>query len=139
MKTRVESTLVRRGQGYNCAQAVACTYRDLLGVDEKTVFRAIEGFGAGMGCMEGACGALAGAVLLAGLKYSDGDLEAPKSKGKTYQVTKEMVKRFQEKGGSVICKDLKAVENGKQRYDCAECIKDAARIVEELLFGEENE
>lgn len=139
MKTRVESTMERRQKGYNCAQAVACTYCDLLGVDEKTVFRAIEGFGAGMGCMEGACGALAGAVLLAGLKCSDGALEAPKSKGKTYQVTKEMVRRFQEKGGSVICKDLKAVENGKQRYECADCIKDAARIVEELLFGEEDE
>lgn len=139
MKTRVESTMERRQKGYNCAQAVACTYCDLLGVDEKTIFRAIEGFGAGMGCMEGACGALAGAVLLAGLKCSDGALEAPKSKGKTYQVTKEMARRFQEKGGSVICKDLKAVENGKQRYECADCIKDAARIVEELLFGEENE
>ena len=139
MESRVESTLVKREKGYNCAQAVACTYCDLLGVDEKTVFKAIEGFGAGMGCMEGACGALAVAVLLAGLKCSDGDLDAPKSKGKTYQVTKEMVKRFQDKGGSIVCKDLKATVDGKQRYDCADCIKDAARIVEELLFGEENE
>ena len=49
MESRVESTLVKREKGYNCAQAVACTYCDLLGVDEKTVFKAIEGFGAGMG------------------------------------------------------------------------------------------
>ena len=44
-----------------------------------------------------------------------------------------------DKGGSIVCKDLKATVDGKQRYDCADCIKDAARIVEELLFGEENE
>ena len=85
-----------------------------------------------MGCMEGACGGLAGAVLLAGLKCSDGDLDAPKSKGKTYQVTKEMVKRFQDKGGSIVCKDLKATVDGKQRYDCADLL--GVHIVLEIRY-----
>lgn len=139
METRVESTIERRKKGYNCAQAVACTYCDLLGADEKTVFRMIEGFGAGMGGMESACGALSGAVLLAGLKSSDGNLEDPKSKGKTGQLSKEIVRQFQEKCGAVICKDLKAMENGKQKHECPDCIKDAARIVESVLLGEEHE
>ena len=31
-------------KGYNCAQAVACAYSDLFGVDEKEAFRAVECF-----------------------------------------------------------------------------------------------
>ena len=51
MKTRVEETIKRHDKGYNCAQAVACTYCDLVGMDEETMFKLTEGFGAGMGGM----------------------------------------------------------------------------------------
>ena len=68
MESRVKETIVRHDKGYNCAQAVACTYCDLFGYKEEDVFRMTEGFGLGMGCMAGTCGALSGAVLLAGLK-----------------------------------------------------------------------
>ena len=34
-------------KGYNCAQAVACAYCDLVDIDEKTALRATEAFGAG--------------------------------------------------------------------------------------------
>ena len=30
MKSRVEETIARHDKGYNCAQAVVCTYCDLL-------------------------------------------------------------------------------------------------------------
>ena len=65
MESRVKETIVRHDKGYNCAQAVACTYCDLFGYKEEDVFRMTEGFGLGMGCMAGTCGALSGAVLLA--------------------------------------------------------------------------
>ncbi len=52
MKSRVEEAAGRHAKGYNCSQAVVCTYCDLLGVEEKTAFRMSEGFGAGMGDME---------------------------------------------------------------------------------------
>ena len=39
METRVEETIKRHKKGYNCAQAVACTYCDLVGIDEQTMFR----------------------------------------------------------------------------------------------------
>ena len=81
MESRVKETIVRHDKGYNCAQAVACTYCDLFGYKEEDVFRMTEGFGLGMGCMAGTCGALSGAVLLAGLKNSDGQIDAPKTKG----------------------------------------------------------
>lgn len=139
MESRVENTIRRHDKGYNCAQAVACTYCDLLGFDEAEIFRMTEGFGAGMGGMEATCGALSGAVLLAGLKNSDGQLEAPKTKGKTYQLSKEMVKRFQETCGSTVCKELKGIGADRPKHACADCIRDAAAIVENVLFGEKNE
>ena len=70
MDSRIKDTIVRHDKGFNCAQAVACTYCDLLGYKEEDVFRMTEGFGAGMGGMQATCGALSGAVLLAGLLLS---------------------------------------------------------------------
>lgn len=54
--------------GYNCAQAVACTYCDLAGIDEDTARNLTQGFAVGMGgSMEATCGALIGAVNTLGL------------------------------------------------------------------------
>ena len=35
MESRVQQAAQRHSRGYNCAQAVACTYCDLFGVDEQ--------------------------------------------------------------------------------------------------------
>ena len=47
--TRVKETIARHDKGYNCAQSVACTYADLVGLDEATMFKVTEGLGKGMG------------------------------------------------------------------------------------------
>lgn len=134
MKTRVEETIERHDKGYNCAQAVACTYCDLVGMDEKTMFQVTEAFGLGGGCMEGTCGALAGACTLAGMKNSTGCLEKPNSKASSYKLSREMMTRFKAMNGSVICKDLKGAETGRVLRSCPDCIRDAAKLAEEMLF-----
>ena len=139
MDSRIKDTIVRHDKGFNCAQAVACTYCDLLGYKEEDIFRMTEGFGLGMGCMAGTCGALSGAVLLAGLKNRDGQIDAPKTKGKTYKLSRQLLERFHERCGSTICAELKGVTTGTPVHSCADCIKDAAAIVEEVLLGGENE
>ena len=40
MSNRVEKALENHGKGYNCCQAVACAYADLVGVDENLIFAA---------------------------------------------------------------------------------------------------
>ena len=137
MNTRVEETIKRHDIGYNCAQAVACTYCDLVGVDEEMMFRIIEAFGAGMGGLEGTCGALSGACALAGMKASTGNLEKPNSKAASYKLSKEILKQFKEQNGSVICKELKGIATGTPLRSCQDCIKDAAAIAERVLFAEE--
>lgn len=134
MESRIDQCTMRHNMGFNCAQAVACTYADLVGVDEETMFRATEGLGLGMGGMEGTCGALSGACVLAGFKNSGGDLQTPVTKGQTYQLSRELVRRFRERNGVTACKDLKGVETGVAVRPCPLCITDAAEFVEAVLF-----
>lgn len=136
MESRIEKAIEKHRQGYNCAQAVACTYCDLVGVDESTMFKMIEGFGAGMGGMESTCGAVSGAIALAGMKNSKG-CEDKSTKGKTYKLSKEIAKEFTEINQSTVCKVLKGVETKKMLRTCDGCIEDAARIAEKILFQEE--
>lgn len=136
MQSRVEQTIERHDRGYNCAQAVACTYCDLVGMDEEIMFKVTEGFGAGQGSMTGTCGALAGACALAGMKRSTGNMVKPDSKAATYQLSREIMNRFKAQNGSVICKEIKGVETGKVLRSCPDCIRDAAKLAEEILFGD---
>ena len=138
MESRIKKTLELQKQGYNCAQAVSCAYCDLVDVDERTALRATEAFGAGMGGRETTCGAISGAVFLAGMKSADGIVGAPKSKLTTYKLSKTIVDAFLQKNGTIICKELKEKdpETGKPRRDCAGCIMDAAAIAEIVLFSE---
>ncbi len=131
--TKKELAIAKHDIKFNCAQAVACAFAEEIGVDEKVLFTALEGFGLGMGGMEGTCGALSGAIMLAGLKNSDGNINAPATKAETYKLSKEMVTRFTEKTGSTVCKELKGIETGKVLCSCPDCICKGVEVVEEVL------
>ena len=51
----------------NCTQAVLKVFEDRLPVDSDTLMKLTAGYAAGMGCMESTCGALIGAVMVAGI------------------------------------------------------------------------
>ncbi len=131
--TKKELAIAKHDQKFNCAQAVACAFAEEVGVDEKVLFTAAEGFGLGMGGMEGICGALSGAVLLAGFQNSDGNLTGPATKADTYKLSKEMVSRFKDKCGSTICKELKGTETGTVLCSCPDCICNGIEVVQEIL------
>ena len=105
----------------------------LVGVDENLIFAAGEGFGAGMGGMQCTCGAVSGACMVAGLLKSSRNTKEPVTKGATYRVSREIVQKFGEKNGSVVCKDLKGIGTGKVLRSCDGCIKDAAQILEQVM------
>lgn len=137
MSDRIQKALENHHKGMNCAQAVACAFADVTGADEKILFKAAEGFGAGMGGMDCTCGAVSGAVLVAGMKNSSADLENM-TKGKTYKLSKEIVKEFEMKNGTVVCRELKGLETKKVLRSCDGCIEDAAAILEKVLGMKEN-
>ncbi|MDO4293898.1 MAG: C-GCAxxG-C-C family protein [Eubacteriales bacterium] len=118
---------------YNCCQSVVCAFADEVGRDSRTLFEAAEGFGLGMGGMDATCGALSGAVMLAGLANSDGNLEAPATKADTYRRSRELVERFGQMCGSTVCRQLKGVDTGKVLCSCPDCIQNAVGLVQEVL------
>ena len=120
-------------QGYNCAQAVVCAFKDQFDLDEQTLFKLSEAFGLGMGNMEGTCGALSGALMVAGYLNSTGKLgsEMPKSKAQTYQIDRTIAAQFLELNGSMLCKNLKT--KGPGFVPCDTCIARACDILEKEL------
>jgi len=130
---RVEQAVDNHNKGYNCAQAVACAFCDIAEVDEKTLFKMTEGMGLGMGCMEGTCGAVNGAVTILGAKNSTANLTAPDSKADTYKLSKELIQAFLNKNKSIVCKELKGIETKKVLRSCQGCIEDAAALLEGVL------
>lgn len=79
-ESRADRAIVCHNKGYNCAQSVAFAFLDKVDIDPETLFKVTEGLGLGMGGMEGTCGAISAAAVLAGLKISTADLEKPNSK-----------------------------------------------------------
>ncbi len=122
-------------RGCNCAQAVLLAFSDKVNVDETTLHRISEGFGLGMGSMNGTCGALSGAIMLAGLVNSDGNTAQPASKGGTYGIDRKLYQAFIEKTGASICRELKGVDTGKVICSCPSCIDAGVEAAEEVLFS----
>lgn len=135
-ESRADRAIACHNKGYNCAQSVAFAFLDKVDINPETLFKVTEGLGLGMGGMEGTCGAVTAACVIAGAKNSTVEMGGPGSKGATYKISKEIVRRFKEESGSVICKELKGVETGTPAKACPDCVKDAARILEEVVFGE---
>lgn len=136
MTSRVSRVEENHKKGYNCAQAVACAYCDIFGVDEKEAFRAVESFGRGMGIMS-TCGAVSAMAYLVGLKVSDANLSNPKSKLDCYSAIQTMTDDFKKKNQTIICRELKGLDTGVVLRSCSGCMADAAEIVEKHLFTEE--
>ncbi|MBR4153638.1 MAG: C_GCAxxG_C_C family protein [Selenomonadaceae bacterium] len=133
MNERIKLADELHRKGYSCSQSVAVACADMVDVPKETLFKATEGFGLGMGTMDGVCGALTGALLIAGLKNSSGNLTSPKTKGATMKIAKAMQNNFREKCGSIICRELKGVDSGKMLCSCPDCIKHGVEVVEEHL------
>ena len=98
---------------------------DLIGIDEATARNLGNAFGAGMGTMEGTCGALVGAGVVLGLVTKD---RAAARKG-----MRQIMTQFQQRNGATQCKMLKGVGTGVVLRECTNCVTDAAELLEEQL------
>lgn len=130
---RVEKAFNFHKKGYNCCQAVLCTFCDEIGLDEETAFKLSEGLGFGVGDSYGTCGAVTGMALVLGMINSSGNLESPDSKASSYKKVRELNEIFRQKNGSTICREIKGIDTGKVLRSCDGCIEDAVKIVEEYL------
>lgn len=131
--TKKEMAINFHKRGFNCAQSVVLPFCDELGLDPVAVAKGMEGFGAGMGGFELTCGALSGAIYVAGILNSDGDLDNPSSKRDTYNVCKHLCSCFKDNIGSNICKEIKGIESGNMLKSCNECILFGVELIEKML------
>lgn len=146
MKKNPECTVELFKEGYNCSQAVLGAYCDELGIDMETALRLTSSFGGGMGRLREVCGAVSSMFMIAGLKYGYIDPKDSKAKQKHYELIQKLAQRFKEENGSIICRDILALDvlhdNPKpeartegyyKKRPCAEVVKSAAEIIDELL------
>ena len=108
----------------NCAMAVLKAFSDKLGFDDATLKNLSSGFAAGMGGMEGTCGAIVGAVIAAGVMNNGVG---------TPRISRQIVQKFKEKSGATICKDLKAITNGKPLCECSQCVYNGVMALGESM------
>ena len=92
--------------GYNCAQAVAVAFADLMGMEEKTAARLAAPFGGGMGRLREVCGAVSGMLLVLGSLYGYDDPKADGEKKQLYQEVQDLAAGFREQFGTILCREL---------------------------------
>ncbi len=115
----------KRCNTHNCAQAVFCTYCDLVDLPEQMALDIAGAYGTGMGNMEGTCGALVGAGMILGLHTKDRNLSRARMK--------VLMEKFQQRNGATRCRLLKGIGTGKVLRDCPDCVADASEFLEEFL------
>ena len=144
--TRRERAVSAFMQGYNCAQSIVLAFADLLPVDEAALSRLSSSFGGGMGRLREVCGAVSGMFMVVGLLYGYDGPETGKIKAEHYARIQELAHRFEEKNGSIVCRELlgltvrrdvpvpeaRTAEYYKKR-PCPEIIGEAAEILEQFI------
>ena len=149
--TRREAAMANFMKGYNCSQSVVLAFADMIDIDEATLSKLSSSFGGGMGRLREVCGSVSGMFMVAGLLYGYDGPETGQLKADHYARIQELAKRFEEKHGSIVCRELlglsvrhdvpvpeaRTSEYYKKR-PCPEIIGDAAEILEQFI-NEQNE
>ena len=96
------------GEGYNCSQAVALAFADLIEMDEKMLVRMTSSFGGGMGRLREVCGAVSGMFFVAGALYGYGEPgnAGQQEKAEHYARIQELAGEYRAINGSIVCREL---------------------------------
>lgn len=129
---------------FNCSQGVFTAFATEMGMDEKLALRIATNFGGGERKGE-LCGAVAGALMVLGLRCGHCESEDRESKTKAYAVSAEFMNRFTTKNGSVVCRELLGYDLTKKedmvvieeqnlfRTFCPKMVESAASILDEMI------
>lgn len=154
LENRVQQAVEYFMEGFGCGQSVAAAFADLYGFTPEQAKMIGAGFGGGVGRLRMMCGAVSGLVILAGMK--DGQNEGSDRQGKAacYKVVQDLLERFKEENGSIICAELLGIKgpvppgnfvpserNAEyyKRRPCAAKVESAARIFAEYLSLQEEQ
>jgi C_GCAxxG_C_C family probable redox protein len=131
-------------EGYNCAQSVVFAFCDECGLSPDAALKASCGFGGGMGRKQEVCGAVAGGIMVLGLRHGRGTGDGRSVTEDLYPVIREFMDGFAVRSGSYLCRDLSGYdltsEEGQRRYKedgvfekvCKPCVRSAAEIIQKM-------
>ncbi len=134
-------------QGYNCAQSVLAGFCPKFGLDQTLALRLTTALGGGMGRTGQTCGAVSGALMVIGLKYSQVDPQDKETKELAYQMAQRFVAEFRLRHNDINCPGLLGVDishPGELEYAreneifslfCPDFVRSAAEILEDILEG----
>ena len=144
---------------YGCGQCVTAALQDTLGLPNDALFKAITGFGGGVGLAgDSGCGSYLGSVVILSSivgRTRDNMRDAEGARLKTYALARKLHDRFIQEYGSVNCRDIitkitgryyylpdaeefgKYIRAGAHDVICPEVVGKAARWTVEIL-AEEN-
>jgi C_GCAxxG_C_C family probable redox protein len=117
-------------------------FGERYGLDRPTAFKLARAFGSGMG-MGRECGAVTGALMILGFKVQEATSEK-ETRYRVYDLAREFVRLFEEKRGTILCKDLlgvdlgtpkgrdKAIKDNLFRTLCPGFVRDAAQILADM-------
>ena len=132
-------------QGYNCGQSVFAAFADVLGLTVEEAAKIASPFGAGFGKLREVCGAVSGMTLVTGYLKGYSDPADYESKKEVYALIRKMCAEFEERQGSIICRELLGLKKGEdtaepairteEYYQSRPCIG-ACRIAAEIVERE---
>lgn len=145
MSERVEKAKELFKSGYNCSQAVLSVFCEEFGLDLETALKISSSFGGGMGRMREVCGTVSGMFMAVGLAMASAS-DSAVEKGEHYKRVQELARRFKEKNGSIICRELlqgveastaptpsERTETYYKKRPCVDLVGDAVEILEGYL------
>lgn len=116
-------------QNYNCAESLLRAANDYyeLGLHDREMIM-VGAYGAGIQCGN-TCGAVLAAAAVLSMKY----VEAKAHESTDIKpVTTELIRKFNMKYGSTLCKDIKP-QSFKPEYRCKMTVEAACDILEETI------
>jgi C_GCAxxG_C_C family probable redox protein len=145
-KTHSELAMEYFKEGYNCSQAVFLAFCEENGMDSEMALKISSSFGGGMGRLREVCGAVTGMFMVAGLAYGYTDTKDQDRKAQHYKRIQFLAKEFENRNGSIICRELLGLNSGKdspvpelrtaeyyKKRPCIELVGIAAGIMEEYM------
>lgn len=129
---------------YNCAQSVLTAYAGDFGLSKETTLQIAVGFGAGMGRLQGTCGALSGAIAVLGLASGFKEKDTREKVAQVYAKVRRLVGDFTREKGTTNCKELlgcdllteegqKCFADNNLRNNCREYIKLCCDLLDKYL------
>lgn len=144
--SRRERAMANFYEGYNCAQSVALAFADLIPMEREMLLRMVSPFGGGMGRLREVCGSVSGMFFVLGALQGYDDPKAKEEKAQLYIKVQDLAKSFEEKNGSIVCRELLGLSEKRQepkpeertseyysKRPCPEIIGMAAQILEDYL------